>query len=80
MRSYAEAAADPHLHERDMLPALELEDGTTAAAVAPPAKFSRTPTSVRSAAAALGAHTDELLEELGLAPEERARRRERGVI
>ena len=80
VRSYAEAAADPHLHERDMLPSLELEDGTTASAVAPPAKFSRTPTSVRSAAAALGAHTDELLAELGLAPEERTRLRDRGVV
>lgn len=80
VRSYAEAAADPHLHERDMLPAHRLEDGTTAPAVGPPAKFSRTPTSVRSAAAPLGAHTDELLAELGLTPGERDRLRERGIV
>lgn len=80
VRSYAEAAADPHLEERDMLPRLALEDGTEAPAVGPPAKFSRTPTTVRSAAPALGAHSDELLAELGLGPEERARLRERGVI
>jgi crotonobetainyl-CoA:carnitine CoA-transferase CaiB-like acyl-CoA transferase len=80
VRSYAEAAADPHLAERDMLPLQQLEDGTSAPAVAPPAKFARTPTSVRSPAAALGAHTDELLAELGLSAEERGRLRERGVI
>ncbi len=80
VRSYAEAAADPHLAERDMLQPHVLEDGTEAPAVSPPAKFSRTPTSVRSAAAALGAHTDELLAELGLDHEQRVRLRERGVV
>lgn len=80
VRSYADAAADPHLAERDLLQPHVLEDGTDAPGVAPPAKFSRTPTSVRSAAAALGAHTDELLDELGIDAAARASLRERGVI
>jgi len=80
VRSYGDAAADPHLRERDMLQPTALEDGSEAPAVGPPVKFSRTPTSVRSAAAALGAHTDELLDEIGITPGERARLRERGVV
>jgi crotonobetainyl-CoA:carnitine CoA-transferase CaiB-like acyl-CoA transferase len=48
--------------------------------VGPAAKLARTPTRVRSGAPALGAHTDEVLAELGLAPPERAALRKTGVI
>ncbi|HTO05673.1 MAG TPA: CoA transferase [Myxococcota bacterium] len=80
VRRYADAAGDPHVRERDMLQSVELENGQRAPLVGPAAKFSRTPVGVRAAAPALGAHTDELLEELGVTPGERARLRERGVI
>jgi formyl-CoA transferase len=80
IRSYAEAVADPLVAERDTLQTVEQQDGTPAPIVASPAKFSRTPTRVRHAAPALGAHDDEVLDELGYSAEERAALRERGVI
>jgi formyl-CoA transferase len=80
VRAYAEAASDPHVRERDMLREMELENGQRAPLVGPAAKFSRTPLEIRSAAPALGAHTDEVLAELGLDAAECAALRERGVI
>jgi len=66
--------------ERDMLQTVTLEDGREAPVVGPAAKLSRTPVRVRSAAPALGAHTDEILAEFGLDERERARLREQGVV
>ena len=80
VRRYAESARDPHVLERDMLQPIELENGQRAPVVGPAQKFSRTPVRVRTAAPALGAHTDALLEELGIGAAERAGLRERGVI
>jgi formyl-CoA transferase len=80
VRRYADAAGDPHVRERDMLQTVELENGQRAPLVGPAAKFSRTPLSIRASAPALGAHTDEVLKELGVTPDERALLRERGVI
>ena len=80
MRSYAEAAADPHVLEREMLQSTELEDGSRAPLVGPAAKFSRTPTRVRQGARPLGADTDEVLSELGVDAEERERLRRAEVI
>jgi formyl-CoA transferase len=80
VRSYAEAARDPHVQARDMLPEVELEDGTRAPVVGPPVKFSRTPLHVRGGAPALGAHTDEILAELGLDAASIARLRADGVV
>ena len=80
VRSYAEAARDPLVAERDMLQSVELEGGTTAPIVGPAAKLSRTPLRVRTGAPALGAHTDEVLAELGIPDTERRRLRELGVI
>jgi formyl-CoA transferase len=80
VRSYQEAAADAHVRERDMLQDVELEDGTIAPIVGPAAKFSRTPTRVRSGAPALGAHDDEILAELGIGADERKALRDQGVI
>jgi formyl-CoA transferase len=80
VRSYAESARDAHVRERDMLQSVTLENGREAPVVGPAAKLSRTPVRVRSAAPALGAHTDEVLEELGLDAAARARLRTSGVL
>ncbi len=65
VNTYAEAAGEAQVHERDMLQPVTLADGTRAPLTGPAAKFSRTPTRVRSAAEALGASTERVLAELG---------------
>ena len=80
VRSYAEAARDPHVLARDMLQEVELEDGTRAPVVGPPVKYSRTPLCLKRGAPALGAHSDEILAELGLDPASIARLRKDGVV
>jgi formyl-CoA transferase len=80
VRSYEEAARDPHVREREMLQETSVEGQRGVPVVGPAAKFSRTPTSVRSGAPALGAHTDEILGELGVDAEEREALRRDGVI
>jgi formyl-CoA transferase len=79
VRSYAEAARDPHVRERDMLQDTPVEGGR-APLTGPAAKFSRTPTRIRSGPPALGADNDAVLDELGVSPEERAVLRREGVI
>ncbi len=79
VRSYAESARDPQVLERDMLQPTAQPDGSTLPITGPAAKFSRTPTRVRSAAPALGAHDEEILGELELDPELRARLRARSA-
>ncbi len=78
VRSYAEAASDPHVHERDMLQ--RVPDDAAPPLTGPAAKLSRTPTRVRHAAPALGADDDAILDELGVGVEERARLRADGVM
>src|SRR4030095_14230508 len=65
VNTYAEAATEPHVADRDMLQNTRLHDGTTAPLVGPAAKFSRTPTRVRAASEPLGRSTEKLLKELG---------------
>jgi formyl-CoA transferase len=80
VRSYAEAARDPEIAERDMLQIARQADGSPAPVTGPAAKFSRTPTRVRSGAPSLGRDTDEILAELGVGDAERRRLREQNVI
>ena len=80
VRTYHQAALDPHVRERDMLQEIEQEDGRQAPITGPAAKFSRTPIRVRRRAAALGEHNDEILSELGLDNTERDRLRAMKVI
>jgi formyl-CoA transferase len=65
VRTYHQAALDPHVREREMLQETEQEDGQSAPITGPATKFSRTPIRVRQRAAALGEHTDQILAELG---------------
>ena len=79
INTYAEAVAHPHVTARGMLTDVTLQDGSVAPLVSPPVKFSRTPTTIRLAPAALGAHTEQLLEELGYDRERRAQLSADGV-
>lgn len=80
VRTFEEAAVDPHVAERGMLVDVTLSDGTTAPLTGPAAKFSRTPTTIRNGAPVSGTHTDEVLTELGVTDEELGRLRKAGVI
>ncbi|MFI5319721.1 MAG: CaiB/BaiF CoA transferase family protein, partial [Myxococcota bacterium] len=80
VRTYAEAARDPHVADREMLQATTVEGNARIPVVGPAAKFSRTPVRVRSGAPALGANNDEILAELGIDAGERAELKQSGVI
>jgi len=80
VQTYADSARDPQVLARDMLQPTKLEDGSVAPLTGPAAKFSRTPTRVRSGAPTLGAHTDEILRELGLDESDLQRLREAKII
>jgi formyl-CoA transferase len=66
VRSFTDAAQDPHVLARDMLQDTALSNGSRAPITGPAGKFSRTPTRVRMGAPVAGAHTIEVLTELGL--------------
>ena len=80
VRTYAEAAADPHVKERGMLEEIELEDGSIAPIVGPAAKLSRTPARIQAAAPTLGLDNVAILKELGLDEDAMAALRAEGVI
>jgi formyl-CoA transferase len=80
VNSFADAARTDHVEVREMLQTVELANGTTAALTGPAAKFSRTPTRVRNAAPRAGAHTAEVLAELGIGDEELGRLRAEGIV
>jgi formyl-CoA transferase len=80
VRSYAEAAADPHVRARDMLQDVAQQDGTTLPITGPAAKLSRTPLQVRTGAPALGAHSDDVLREAGFDAAAIAAFRKLGVV
>jgi formyl-CoA transferase len=80
VRTYAEAARDPHVADREMLQATTVEGNARIPVVGPAVKFSRTPVRVRSGAPALGAHNDEILAELGIDAAERTELKSGGVI
>jgi formyl-CoA transferase len=79
VRSYAEAAADPHVREREMLQEVE-RGGARIPLTGPAAKLSRTPVRVRHAARDLGADSEAILDELGVPREERRALRDAGVV
>ena len=80
VQTYGEAARDPAVLARDMLQTPSGPAGTSVPVTGPAAKLSRTPLRVRSAAPALGANNDEILDELGIPLEQRRHLREQGII
>jgi formyl-CoA transferase len=80
VNTYGQAARDSHVLERDMLQPMTQEDGSIAPITGPAAKFSRTPTRVRTGAPGLGQHSDEILSELGLDAEARRKLRSAGIV
>lgn len=80
IRTYEQAARDPHILSRDMLQDTRQANGTTIPITGPAAKFSRTPTQVRTAAPAIGAHDEEILRHVGFSTSEIETLREKGVL
>jgi formyl-CoA transferase len=66
VRTYADAARDPHVLAREMLQVTELRNGTSAPLTGPAVKFSRTPTRIRTSAPDPGTDTEAVLAELGI--------------
>jgi formyl-CoA transferase len=80
VNTYEDLAREAHVAERDMLVTVELADGTKAPLTGPAAKFSRTPTSIRRPAPALGEHTEEVLASVGVPTERFTQLRLEGII
>jgi len=80
VNSYHEAAREEHVLARDMLQTTELSDGQQVPLTGPAAKFSRTPTTIRSSARPVGADNEALLGSLGYSAEDLAELRDKGVI
>ena len=80
VNKYTEIADDPHVQARDMLQMTQLPDGNEVPITGPAAKFSKTPTRVRSAAPEIGQHTDDILSEAGLSPAQIAQLRQSNIV
>lgn len=78
--SMSEAFAHAQTTAREMVSQVATTSGEPVAQLAPPYKLSDTPTEMRVGAPALGAHTDELLEAIGVSAPERERLRAAGAI
>lgn len=80
VNTFAQAAKHEHVQARDMLQEVALSDGATAPITGPPAKFSRTPTQVRTPAPVKGQNNIDVLEGLGYSQEQIDQLVEHGVI
>lgn len=80
VNTYHEVAREPHVQSRDMLQSLNFEGAGEVPLTGPAAKFSRTPTSVRTPASGSGQDNEAVLAELGLDPAEIAALRARGAL
>jgi crotonobetainyl-CoA:carnitine CoA-transferase CaiB-like acyl-CoA transferase len=78
--SMSEAFAHAQTAAREMVAQVMTTSSEPVAQLAPPYKLSDTPTQMQSIAPALGAHTDELLEAIGVSAPERQRLRAAGAI
>ncbi|MEV5751329.1 CaiB/BaiF CoA-transferase family protein [Actinoallomurus sp. NPDC052308] len=75
-----EALAHPQVRARDMVVEVDHPGAGRLRMVGSPLKLSAHPPAVRSAPPGLGEHTDEVLAELGLGPDEIAAMREEGAV
>ena len=76
----ADIASDPHYQARDMILDATLADGSVVKVPGIVPKLSKTPGQITRAAPALGQHTTEILEGLGISVAQQADWRARGVI
>jgi crotonobetainyl-CoA:carnitine CoA-transferase CaiB-like acyl-CoA transferase len=80
LKSPAEVIEDEQALVNGFVTPVTLADGSTYLAGASPARFDDRPIGALRGAPAHGAHTDELMRELGLTPEQVQGLRERGVV
>ncbi len=80
MRDLEQVFADPQVIERAMVIALEHPVAGAIKTLGVPIKLAETPGGVRTPPPALGQHTDGILGELGLGPDENATLRTAGAI
>jgi len=78
--SAADILADPHYQARAMIQEIETRDGMRLKVPGIVPKLSETPGRIDQPAPALGQHTDEVLEGIGLTPEQIAQLRALGVV
>jgi crotonobetainyl-CoA:carnitine CoA-transferase CaiB-like acyl-CoA transferase len=76
----AEVFADPQVQAQDMVLEVEHPGHGPVRMTGFPIKFSETPARLRHPAPALGEHTDQVLRELGYAPDQIAGLKARGVL
>ena len=76
----ADIASDPHYRARGMLEEVEMDDGLPLMVPGVVPKLSATPGALARKAPQLGEHTEEILREIGLTPEQIAQLRDRKVI
>jgi crotonobetainyl-CoA:carnitine CoA-transferase CaiB-like acyl-CoA transferase len=70
IHDYAQVFDDPHTRARDMVVEMEHPVEGTIKGLGIPVKMSGTPGTIRRAAPLLGEHTEEVLAEVGLSPDE----------
>jgi len=70
VNDFAEAAADPQLNHREMIVELERPGHGTFRQIGTPIKLKEHPAQVRTPSPRLGEHTEEILSEAGLSPDE----------
>ncbi len=78
--SLEEVIADPQVRHNEILVERDHPSAGRIRQPRPPARFDRTPAEPGRLAPLPGEHTDEILAELGIGPEERRRLREQGVV
>ncbi len=76
----ADIANDPHYRARDMILEAKLPDGSTVAVPGIVPKLSATPGQINREAPALGQHTAEILDELGIDANKQSDWKSRGII